>query len=127
MNTQQNQNEIKKKGVQVNPSRDIDYDQKEKDFTGEFDGEQLESSGQEVNPGEIDKTEVDLDRGGKEFSGGEENRGSSDAFDTAVKNAGSKGSAQGYEGNSPDVGMSSDLGGDISKSSGKTKESDLRH
>jgi hypothetical protein len=37
MNTQQNQNEIKKKGVQVNPSRDVNYEEKEKDFSGEFE------------------------------------------------------------------------------------------
>lgn len=120
MNTQQNQNEIKKKGVQVNPSRDIKYDQKEKDFSGEFgEQDQVEAGGEEVNPSELDNTEVDLDRGSAEFSGGNEQKqessGDPGAFDQAVKNAGSKGSAQGYEGNSPDIGMSSDLGGDVSQ------------
>lgn len=93
MNTQQNQNEVKKKGVQVNPSRDIKYEDREKDFSGEF-GEQIESAGQEVNAGELD-------------------------------NKASQGSAQGYEGNSPDVEMSSDLGGDKSRTSGQAKGSDL--
>lgn len=62
MNTQQTEKEIKKKGVQVNPSRDKEYE------------DEIDAAGQEVNPGEIDKTEVDLDRGGKEFSGGEVNK-----------------------------------------------------
>ena len=59
MNTQQNQNEIKKKGVQVNPSRDLKYDEKEKDFSAEF-GEQVEAAGEEINPSELDSSEVEL-------------------------------------------------------------------
>lgn len=108
MNTQQNQNESKKKGVQVNPSRDIDYNDKEKAFSGEFE-EQIESAGQEVNPGEMDA---------------QSSRGD-DAFDQGVQNAGSSGSAQGYEGNTPDIDMSSDLGGDMSRTSGQAKGSDM--
>ncbi len=75
MNTQQNQNEIKKKGIQVNPSRDVKYDEKEKDFSGEFgeQGEQIdEKSDEEINPAELDNSEVELDRGGVEFGGGQE-------------------------------------------------------
>src|SRR6476659_8450069 len=111
MNTQQNQNETKKSGIKVNPSRDVKYDDKEKDFSGEF-GEQIdEKAGEEVDASELDKSEVELDRGGVEFSGGKEQKGNEEqsgykgqkgdkqAFDQAVKNAGSKGSAQGYEGN----------------------------
>lgn len=102
MNTQQNQNEIKKKGVQVNPSRDLKYDDKEKSFSGEF-GEQTEASGEEINPSELDHSEVDLDRGGVEFGGaqkeGEPGQPNQDEQQSA----------------SPDVGMSSDLGGDISE------------
>lgn len=110
MNTQQNQNEIKKKGqVQVNPSRDLKYDEKEKDFSGEFE-EQIESAGQEVNAGELDVQKSQGDR---------------DAFDQGVQNAGSKGSAQGYEGNTPDTDVTSDLGGDMSRTSGQAKGSDL--
>lgn len=92
--------------MQVNPSRDIKYEDREKNFSGEF-GEQIESAGQEVNAGELD---VQKESG---------------PFDQAVKNAGSKGSAQGYEGNSPDIEMSGDLGGDKSRTSGQPKGSDL--
>jgi len=99
MNTQQNQNDIQKKGVKVNPSRDIKYDEKEKDFSGEF-GQQIdEGAGEEINPAELDDSEVDLDRGGVEFDGGQEE-----------------------EQPSPDKGMSSDLGGDISQTSGPAKK-----
>lgn len=95
MNTQQNQNEIKKKGVQINPSRDVDYDDKEKDFSGEF-GEQIdENANEEINPSELDKSEVELDRGGAEFSGGNESK------------------------------LTPDLGGDKSRTSGQAKGSDL--
>lgn len=98
MNTQQNKEELKKKGYKVNPSRDIDYPVREKDFSGEFE-EQDAKGDAEVNPGKLDETEVDLDRGQKEFSGGgEENK--------QDKQAG---------------GMSSDLGGDVSKTSGPVK------
>lgn len=98
MNTQQNQNEIKKKGqVRVNPSRDIKYDEKEKAFSGEFE-EQIESAGQEVNPGELDMQKSQ-----------------------GVQNAGSNGAAQGYEGNSPDSEVTSDLGGDVSEKSSENK------
>jgi hypothetical protein len=138
MNTQQNQNEIKKSGVKPNPSRDVNYDDKEKDFSGEF-GEQIdENASEEVNPSELDKGEVELDRGGVEFSGGDNKektqkpneeqtgykgqKGDKNAFDTAVKNAGSKGNVQGYEENTPDVGMSGDLGGDVSQYSKQKKE-----
>lgn len=93
-NTQPNQNEIKKKGVQVNPSRDISYSDKEKDFSGEFGGE-----GEEINPSELDSSEVDLDRGGDEFSGGQEE---------------GQPSEPGQPGQ-PDQKMSSDLGGDKSR------------
>ena len=75
MNTQQNQNEIKKKNVQVNPSRDKKYDEKKenekKDFSAEG-GEQTVKGNEEVNPSELDQTEVDLDRGSSEFGGGGE-------------------------------------------------------
>ncbi|MFL5784747.1 MAG: hypothetical protein ACJ76H_09075, partial [Bacteriovoracaceae bacterium] len=75
MNTQQNQNEIKKSGIKPNPSRDVKYDDKEKDFSGEF-GEQIdEKAGEEVDASELDKSEVELDRGGVEFSGGKEQKG----------------------------------------------------
>ncbi len=71
MNTQQNQNEPKKKGVQVNPSRDVDHAGKEKKLSQE--GEQIdENAGEEINPSELDNSEVELDRGGVEFSGGNE-------------------------------------------------------
>ncbi len=103
MNTQPNQNELnefkKKKGVQVNPSRDVDYDDKEKDFSGEF-GEQIdEGAGEEVNPSELDNSEVELDRGGVEFGGGQEQQ--------EVKPNEQK--------------MASDLGGDKTQTSGPVK------
>ena len=51
------------------------HEETEEDVSGEF-GQQIdEGAGEEVNANELDKTEVDLDRGKKEFSGGEENRG----------------------------------------------------
>ena len=79
MSTQQNQNDIQKKGVKPNPSRDMKYSE-----LGE----------EEINPSELDNTEVDLDRGGAEFGGGEE---------------------EGQPSGPPDEGMSSDLGGEVSK------------
>jgi hypothetical protein len=97
MNNQQNQNELPKKGVQPNPSRDIKYDEKEKDFSGEFsdEGEQLDADpGDEVNPSKLDVDEVELDRGGVEFSGGDKK---------------------------PEAQMSSDLGGDVSQVSNQSK------
>lgn len=96
MNTQQKQDEIKKNGVQINPSRDLKYDEKEKDFSGEF-GEQIdEGASEEINPSELDNSEVELDRGGVEFGGGKE------------------GQEQGTPAK-PEQGMSGDLGGDVSK------------
>lgn len=53
MDTQENREEIQKKGVKPNPSRDIKYADKEKNFSGEFE-EQIESAGQEVNSGELE-------------------------------------------------------------------------
>ncbi len=100
MNNQQNQNELNKKGVQPNPSRDIQYDQKEKAFSGEF-GEQdkiEKETSEEINPSKLDNEEVDLDRGGLEFGGGAEND------DQKVD----------------EQDMSSDLGGDNSKISGQS-------
>ncbi len=74
MNTQQNQNEIKKTGVKINPSRDVDYDEKEKKLSNE-EGEQIdEDANEEINPSELDNSEVELDRGGVEFSGGNESK-----------------------------------------------------
>jgi hypothetical protein len=102
MNTQQNQNEIKKKEIQVNPSRDVKYDEKEKDFSGEF-GEQIdEKSDEEVNPAELDNSEVELDRGGVEFGGGQEQGQPSEPGKPGQP-------AQDAQ------GMSSDLGGDVSQ------------
>ncbi|MES2527465.1 MAG: hypothetical protein V4598_10275 [Bdellovibrionota bacterium] len=103
MNTQPNQNELnefkKKKAVEVNPSRDLNYDDKEKDFSGEF-GEQIdEEASEEINPSELDNSEVDLDRGGVEFSGGKENQ--------EVKPNEQK--------------LTGDLGGDKTKTSGPLK------
>ncbi len=72
MSTQQNQNqnEIKKKGIKVNPSRDADYAEKEKKLASD-DGEKIdEEANEEVNPSKLDTDEVHLDRGGVEFSGG---------------------------------------------------------
>ncbi len=92
-NQNQNQNELNKKNVQVNPSRDADYGDKDKDFSVES-GEQIdEEANEEVNPSKLDTKEVDLDRGGVEFSGG-----------------GKK---------ADERGMSSDLGRDISSKTGK--------
>lgn len=61
MNTQQNQNETKKKSVQVNPSRDVNYNV-----------QRNEESTEEINPSEFDQSEVELDQTGVEFDGGEE-------------------------------------------------------
>lgn len=106
MNTQPNQNEVKKKGVLTNPSRDVKYEDQK------F-GEQIdEGAGEEINPSELDNSEVELDRGGVEFGGGQEE---------------GKPSEPGQP-DQPDQKMSSDLGGDISKISGQAKtDKDLRH
>lgn len=70
MNNQQNQNEINKKGIKVNPSRDVDYGDKEKERKLAGEGEQIDQeSDEEVNPSKLDTEEVNLDRGGVEFSG----------------------------------------------------------
>lgn len=61
MNTQPNQNETKKKGVQVNPSRDVKYS-----------AQTNEESTEEINPSELDQSEVELDRTDVEFEGGEQ-------------------------------------------------------
>jgi hypothetical protein len=78
MNTQQNQNKVKKKGVQVNPSRDVDYREKKKKLSGEEAGKKVDqidkNAREEINPSELDKSEVELDRGGVEFSGGNESK-----------------------------------------------------
>ena len=78
MNTQQNQNKVKKKGVQVNPSRDVDYGEKKKKLSGEEAGKEVDqidkNAREEINPSELDKSEVELDRGGVEFSGGNESK-----------------------------------------------------
>lgn len=111
MNTQQNQKENKKKGVQVNPSRDVKYDDKEKDFSGEFGQQNNEDSGEEINPSELDNTEVDLDRGGAEFGGGQEE---------------GQPSEPGKPGEPNQNGMSADLGGDVSKISKKSQDKSLR-
>ncbi len=109
MNTQQNQNEIKKKGVQVNPSRDVKYDEKEKDFSGEF-GEQIdEGAGEDVNPSELDKSEVELDRGGVEFGGGQEQGQPSEP------------GKPGKPAQDTEKQMSGDLGGDVSQVSNQGK------
>jgi hypothetical protein len=103
MNTQQNQNEIKKKGVQVNPSRDVNYEEKEKDFSGEFEtqDEDVEASGEDVNPSELDKSEVEYGQEQKQ----------------------ARPSEPGKPGKPQDTQkeMSSDLGGDISQISNQGK------
>ena len=63
---------MKKKGVQVNPSRDVDYGDKEKKLSGGEGGQIDENAPEEINPSELDNSEVELDRGGVEFGGGQE-------------------------------------------------------
>lgn len=74
MSTQRARNGMNKRGVKVNPSRDLDHGDKKKVFSHkEKDDETHENTGEEINPSELDHSEVELDRGGVEFSGGEGN------------------------------------------------------